>query len=365
MLITNRLDVAAALSDEDLLAGLERSARGRRASDADLIAQLAELARRKNHRGEGEGTVFKHCTQVLKLSEAATFNRMAAAGAARKFPVILDLLADGSINLTTLRVLAGVLTRENHEAILREATGKTKEECSKIKARLDPKPAVSTTVRKLPAATSSKPMFEAATAAPETQPGKGAAITPSAPAPAAAPAGTSVAGTSRPATRRPTIEPLAPELYKVQMTVDKETYDRLRRIQDLLRREVPSGDAAVLFARALILLEQQAEKKAFSATTHPRRARGTKPRSRTIPAEVEREVWARDGGRCAFVGRSGMRCSARSFLEFHHREPHADGGPATVENIALRCRNHNAYEAELIFGHFAPASDREWFPLAR
>jgi hypothetical protein len=136
MLNTNRLDVAAALSDDDLLVRLEHLASGCRASTADLIAHLAELARRKNNRGEGEGAVFKHCTQVLKLSEAATFNRLAAANAARKFPLILDL--------------AGVLTAENHQAILREATGKTKDEVSEIKARFEPKPDVRTSVRKLP-----------------------------------------------------------------------------------------------------------------------------------------------------------------------------------------------------------------------
>jgi HNH endonuclease len=39
-----------------------------------------------------------------------------------------------------------------------------------------------------------------------------------------------------------------------------------------------------------------------------------------------------------------------SFLEFHHVEPYARGGPATVENIQLRCRAHNAYEASMFFG---------------
>jgi hypothetical protein len=57
-----------------------------------------------------------------------------------------------------------------------------------------------------------------------------------------------------------------------------------------------------------------------------------------------------------------MRCSERTFLDFHHRDPHANGGPPTVENIALRCRAHNAYEAELVFGRYAPAADREWLP---
>jgi hypothetical protein len=33
-----------------------------------------------------------------------------------------------------------------------------------------------------------------------------------------------------------------------------------------------------------------------------------------------------------------------------YAEPYAAGGEATVENIQLRCRAHNAYEAELYYG---------------
>ncbi|MET0553364.1 MAG: HNH endonuclease, partial [Vicinamibacteria bacterium] len=37
-------------------------------------------------------------------------------------------------------------------------------------------------------------------------------------------------------------------------------------------------------------------------------------------------------------------------LEFHHVDPYALGGPATAENIQLRCRAHNRYEVQLVFG---------------
>ena len=36
-------------------------------------------------------------------------------------------------------------------------------------------------------------------------------------------------------------------------------------------------------------------------------------------------------------------------LEFHHVQPHADGGAMSVDNIQLRCRAHNQYEAKLWF----------------
>lgn len=157
---------------------------------------------------------------------------------------------------------------------------------------------------------------------------------------------------------RPVVAPLSPERYRIEFTVGTPTKEKLRRVQELLRRKIPDGDPGAIFDYALTLVLREAEKKAFAATTQPKPARPTRPGSRTIPAAVRRAVWKRDGGRCAFVGRKG-RCSERSFLEFHHRHPHAYGGAATVENIALRCRTHNVYESELVFGPFDPSVVRE------
>jgi len=38
------------------------------------------------------------------------------------------------------------------------------------------------------------------------------------------------------------------------------------------------------------------------------------------------------------------------FLVFHHVVPFADGLKTTVANLQLRCRAHNAHEAERRFG---------------
>jgi hypothetical protein len=65
---------------------------------------------------------------------------------------------------------------------------------------------------------------------------------------------------------------------------------------------------------------------------------------------VKRRVAARDQRRCGFVAPNGRRCDARRFLEFHHVVPYAAGGQPTVENIQLRCRAHNGYEADLFYG---------------
>ena len=149
---------------------------------------------------------------------------------------------------------------------------------------------------------------------------------------------------------RPVVRPLAPQRYEIRFTASAETRERLRRAQDLLGHAVPSGDVAQVIDRALIVLVAELERRKFAATPHPRRSAGQSDDSRNIPAEVRRTVAARDGDRCAFVATNGRRCDERRFLEFHHVVPYGAGGKATVENIQLRCRAHNGYEAERFYG---------------
>jgi hypothetical protein len=149
---------------------------------------------------------------------------------------------------------------------------------------------------------------------------------------------------------------LAPDRYRVQFTASAETCDKLRLAQDLLRHQIPDGDPAKIFDRALTVLLDNLARQKLAATGRPRGGRGTAPGSRHVPADVKRAVWTRDLGQCAFVASNGRRCAARGFLEFHHVTPHAAGGVPTVANIQLRCRAHNDYEAELYFGPREPAA---------
>jgi hypothetical protein len=136
----------------------------------------------------------------------------------------------------------------------------------------------------------------------------------------------------------------------VQFTASAEMVEKLRLAQALLRHQIPDGDPAAIIDRALTALLENLAKQKLAATARSRGSRGTAPGSRHIPADVKRAVWLRDGGRCAFVSRMGRRCTEDGFLEFHHVAPHATGGKATADNIQLRCRAHNGYEAELYFG---------------
>ena len=134
-----------------------------------------------------------------------------------------------------------------------------------------------------------------------------------------------------------------------------EARARLDRARDLLRHVVPSGDPAAIVDRALTVLVERLEASRRAAARRAQvRPRATTTR-RYVPASVRRAVWARDEGRCAFVGATG-RCLETGWLELHHVVPFARGGPTTAENLELRCRAHNAYEAEQEFGVRVPVS---------
>lgn len=325
------------LSDQDLLAQVRRAAPSERQATAHLIALLMELDLRKLYLSEGCSSLFTYCTQQLHLSEHSAYLRIEAARAARRFPLVLERLAEGSINLTNVSLLARHLTESNHRHLLDAATHKRKSDVEHLVATLRPLPDVAATVRKLP----ERGLLVADAPTTIDPPREPLAVV-------AAPA---TSGVAEPITtqRAAEVKPLAPERYKIQFTVSRESYDRLRRAQDLLRHSVPTGDPAIIFERALALLVADLERTKIAATERPRGSRATTAPSRRIPAAVRRAVWQRDSGRCAFRGTLG-RCSETGFLEFHHVRPFAAGGEASSENIELRCRAHNVYEATQYFG---------------
>ncbi len=221
------------------------------------------------------------------------------------------------------------LGEDNHLELLDRARHRTRNSIEEIVANLAPKPDAPSLVRKLP-----EPVPVSAPSAA----GSSASPLPSAPAPARY--------------ERRTPEPLGQRRFKIQFTASQELRDKLREAQSLLRRQVPDGDLAEIFDRALTLLVEDVKRKKFAQTSRPAKRRQTSGDgpSRHIPAEIKRAVYARDGGSCAFVGRSGRRCGVRDRLEFHHLDPWARSGSHSVKGIELRCQQHNFYEAERDFG---------------
>lgn len=353
---TNVFSVATALSDQQLAAQVRLLAGREREITAVLITHLAIFDERELYRAQGCSSMFTYCVEVLHLSEHAALCRIEAARAARRFPLILEMLSDGSVNLTTVRLLAPHLTAENHVGVLTAAKHLRKQQVQELVASLRPQPPVPSTMRKLPTPTHGPTPVQPEGVTQESEScEQPATLTLEAPA------------------RTATVAPLAPERYRVQFTATAETHAKLRQAQELLRHQIPDGDVGEVIDRALTVLLKQLTKQKFAATDRPReKSYEAEPesrrvsRSRHVPAAVRRAVWKRDGAQCAFVGQDGRRCTERGCLEFHHVVPYSAGGAATVENIQLRCRVHNNYEFELVcFSERASAVREDEVPYFR
>ena len=364
------------LTDGELLLRLADILRQSRRKEADLVAHIAEVDARRLYAREASPSMFAYCTERLHLSEAEAYLRIAAARASREHPILLAMLADGRLHLTAIAKLAPHLTPDNREAVLKRATHCSKRQVEELAAELAPRLDAPALIRKLPepppiapSPTSGGPRADRiAGSSPELRPD---AVAPSEPglrrdnatsskpelrldgvgqvrvAPAAAP----------PAS----VQPLAPGRYRVQFTASAGLRDKLERLQALLRSSVPGADLAAVIEDAVTEKLERLEARRFGLTKAPRKNLSqteTKPTSRHIPAAVRRAVHERDGGRCRFVDEQGRRCTARHDLEFHHRHPIAMGGDHSPQGIALACKAHNLYLAEVDYGRAAMARHR-------
>ena len=324
----------ATLPDRELLRALHDLVARDRRLEADLLTHLAEVDARELYLEEGCPSMFVYCTDVLHFSESRAYHRIQAARAARSYPAVLERIRRGEIHLSGVKLLAPHLTPENHVELLDRVRHRSKRAIEELLADRAPKPDAPPIVRRLPHA------------GPDAHPvdtGRGLELptsAPTAPAPAAGPAS-------------PPPEPLGRERFKIQFTASRALREKLREAQALLRHQLPDGDLAQIFDRALTLLVEDARRKKFGQTTRPVARRSDHeqgPAKRHIPAEIRRAVTARDQGRCAFVGRNRRRCSSRDFIEFHHVEPWARSRRHSVEGIELRCRAHNHHAAVADYG---------------
>jgi hypothetical protein len=94
--------------------------------------------------------MYVYCTTVLHLSEKEAYLRIAVARAARKHPVLLDMLGDGRLHLSGIERLAPHLTEGNRDRLLARAAGRTRRQIEELVAEIAPKPDVPSTIRKLP-----------------------------------------------------------------------------------------------------------------------------------------------------------------------------------------------------------------------
>src|SRR5438105_2495533 len=138
------------LSDEALLDATRALLRRACDVEADLLLHLGEIDERKLYLARAHPSMFAFCVEDVGFSEDAAYNRIFVARAARRLPALIEALRSGKVHLGGLRLLAPLLTVENHLELLARAAGKSKRQIEEIVARMAPKPPVAPAIRKLP-----------------------------------------------------------------------------------------------------------------------------------------------------------------------------------------------------------------------
>ncbi|MBK8232297.1 MAG: hypothetical protein IPK72_17350 [Candidatus Eisenbacteria bacterium] len=359
----------AAVPDRRLLEALNHLVAREQEATAELLLCLAEVDARRLYLEEGCASLFSYCTTVLHLSEGAAYYRITAARGARRFPRLVELIASGALHLSGICLLLPLLDEANATRLLTAATHQSKREIEALVAsergRSAPAgPSVRAETRVSRDRTRHTESAQQCLAV-SGEPAERAQATECAQATSSA--DPLEASTEPRSVVAPPFRRRADGSLEMRIGAHDSTADLFRRARDLCRHQNPSGDAETLLRAALSALIAQVERRRVGSSRKrteagPKRdaivpAVGTSAapaqeatRSRYIPVAVRRVVWERDGGQCAFVGRNGRRCDVGAFLEFHHHDPFARGGPPTVENLSLFCSAHNQHEGRRAFG---------------
>ncbi len=220
------------------------------------------------------------------------------------------------------------LTLENQIDVLERAKHRTKKEIAKLVRQLDPLPDVPARVEPLgprgftiPRAPSWSEFVASMVPVRELEPGNRPRdwMDASAPDPDPVLESESEPMPESESMAMPFAEPEDDtQRYSVQFTASQEYVELLDRAKDLLSHTGADKSLEQVHLRALQALVAELEKRRFGVGAKPREkpsAESTKragvPRqrgSRHVPAAVRREVWQRDGARCAYVDASGQRC---------------------------------------------------------
>ncbi len=337
------------------LAGDERKVQ------VEFLQHLAEFDRRRAYLELGYGSLWTFCLEALHLREGPAGRRIAAMKVLRRFPRLAGVLRDGSPCLTTMALLGPVLTEENADDLAARAAYRTTAEVDHLVASLKPRQAPREGIRQLPAparaATAAVPGAPAGGSGDSEREARGdeSASPPEGARESPFPPEGERDGVrgweTPPRSRTAEVRAVSEGQWSLRVTVSRALKDDLETLAALLSHKVRKGDlAAVLHEAIRCGIEKHGKRKGAVRPSRKAASRPAPGNPTAVSAEVRRQVWERDQGRCAWTSPEGKRCNSRWQVEVDHVEAAARGGPATLDNLRLACRAHNFRHAEEIYG---------------
>jgi len=321
------------LSDHNLILTGRKIITFERKSEACFLRFINEVERRGLHAAKGFSSCFSFLVDYMKISKSSAGRKIASARAALKWPEIFKLIEEGKIYCSTLAFMAGHLTSENAYEFLKAAEYKSLDEIRIYMAQ------------KFPEKNTIKEVFR-----PVVVP-KVSKVQPAAP-------GLKLDDAPK-LVKNPKVE--LEQRFQLGFTIDKKCQKKLERVKELLKHKNPGAGLEDVFEELLdtyiaakdpvVRAEKATQKKEKEKKKNPERSTLAEKNSRYISQKVKNYVVGRDGGRCTYHSKEGIRCSATGMLEYDHVVSYAKGGRSDdPENIRLRCKTHNIFTAKKEYG---------------
>ncbi len=142
-----RNQILATLSDKQLIRKGDRAVQSRHELAIEILDCLIEIEKRELHLEEGYSSLFDYCTRRWHYSPPKAGRTIAVARCVKNFPAVRSLLIERKITVCGIARIAGILTDENSQDLLREVSGKKYVEIDKIAVSLRTAPSIREFVR--------------------------------------------------------------------------------------------------------------------------------------------------------------------------------------------------------------------------
>lgn len=209
------------LPNEDLIRRLDDVVAQGNHLNAQLLVVLGALDARRVGFGAAYPSLFEYCVGRLGMSSSAACRRITAARVVRRFPTLLARLERGEIRISLILRLRDHLTEANVEELVDATRGRSKRDVAQILAARGPQSRATDappSLRKIPTSDASNKLA--------TVPVRDVA-------------------------------PAPESRYRLQVTVDRTTRDKIERLRDFMIDKNPTRDIAFVVERALdALLEK-------------------------------------------------------------------------------------------------------------
>jgi 5-methylcytosine-specific restriction endonuclease McrA len=352
-----------ALSNETLHQTTQILVSEERRLTTSILWHLNETQSRRLHLELGYGSLFEYAIKALGYSEAAAGRRISSMRLLVEVPEVEPALENGDLSLSTLCTLQhffqrkeGPVSKQDKKALVFSLQGKSRRECEKELAALNPKACAPAEKERVITPTQTEIRFVADNAL---------------------------------------LEKLT-QIRELDAHVLRENASYLQlfhRMADLTLKALESNRQARKSKRSRSDSKNQANpatqnsvdqdigpsqhpidtdsgtqtepssQECFTtasrtstntlSTTPPAESRSRHTNERWISAAMKREVWRRDHGQCSYVSPQGKRCGSRFALEIDHQIPLALGGKTDLSNLRLLCRAHNTHQAIARLGEAA------------